>query len=66
MMGKAQIERGLHFICTFMRSLGEKRPEKCKAFGWLNSPAIPGIPSYFYLVLRKTLHVFHLFVVCQC
>lgn len=65
-IGKEQVEKGLHFICTFVRSLGERRPEKCKAFGWLNSPAIPGILSYFYLVLRKMLCVLQLFVVRQC
>lgn len=63
-VSKQQIVKGravqldsLCFICTSVRLLGEKRPEKCKAFSWLNSPAIPDILSYFYLGVRKTLRV---------
>lgn len=54
------------FHLYFREVAWEKRPEKCKAFHWLNSPAIPGILSYFYLALRKTLRVLKVFVVCQC
>lgn len=72
-VGKEQVGKGgamrlerVCFIRASMRLCGEKRPEKCKAFDWLNSPAVPGILSCFYLVLKKTLHMLKVFVVCQC